>query len=1553
MVDGTNTPRTLVAPAALVAGKWTHVSVVLSEQAVARIVVDGRERVSAKLPLLADGPRRLGFLGRSLARADETLHGALAEVRLWTRDLSNDEIEASRRRRLTGHEPELAAYWPLDALVDGRLADLSGHDRSARPVGARLVAAPDLPLKPGPAPTPALALRAGGTISATSSTPRVSVGVTVQAWVRAPRFTAGACLLEFGDGEAKGSAVALTVLRADGTLRVTVREPTHLVGVLDAGRPLVAGEWTHVSVVLGRDEVALFLDGERVCGARLVRPPAPPFTGYRWHSLVVGDGHGGTAIDVDVAEVRLFSRRLTERQVARSVRRTMLGTEEGLAINWRLDEGRGVVARNSGLLGNDAKVAAAAACDGAIKFRGASGPSKGGEWLQDSGLVRARPSDARTLRGLLLDGSGGVALPGLTRGFGEGYTIEAWVRHDSFDGAPIVELVDRRGPKGELRGVDATDAASFDRISLQTFANGPDLQFIASRGVADPGDPGSLRLLGARAALKLGRWTHVAATVLPSGLVTLHVDGVKVAERSLFTAAEVAADASAVRRFALLGRGAGAGRRLAGALAEVRIWGRALTGGELRDRRWLRASGGEYGLVRCYHLDDIAGGAIADASTSRAAGTLTGGVVREIPDLPLWPADERAGAGVDAVCKLMQDPRIAAVNGKRVSSHVPVFEVCLAARTGSGAPAGKATIEISVDEPVLLRHDRGDGEEQLAAPRRPVKITTNHGGKARLTIDAGGFKLGDRDALRCPVLKVRTDDMPAGQWDVILPDLQAFESLATATGDSLRAGLPARLGRKKTPSPVTRAVAGAEAEELATTIRTLMNAASQASLVADDVSPIAFADGDGEAAPATIAVARSPSRGAAGRVDADAPIRRPIPAREVPAPEGQLLSFGVGGGEAVLEVQMLAAPTFAGGADDGPLTFGLGDGETRIARARRLRAKRERLGEKIETAFKEFGEATKEFFDDLGDLIKSAVEKPFREFIKDLAGKVDDAMIFVLKAIDPSGRAVETYQIVIEVGGKVIRTIIDSVESAIDAAAAFFEKLGASIRRIVDYLAALFDWEDILATTDALHAMHRRQLARWPASIRAAIATWDGLMDHTERRMTAGIDGALRSLGVAAPAESGSEPDERSAFVLGKFEDNAEKLSFAGGGVPDVDMTLLEQLSSSFDVDGIGDEFKAAFKSIDFAEAVKDPKEFFVAGASTVLLAVRAVIQLVMRAVKVSGVLLLKLVEQVAEWIVELANKRIDVPGLTDFVETHVLRGRPLTLLTLLAVLEAIPYTIVYKLASGSTEGPFSGASTFADEDDVADEATMKQAMQEALAAKDQASDTPTRMDLVKERRKEHGKAITNVVCGVISGIAATVSEVGKDTNEGFAAVRLVSAVCGAVICGVTGFPSGDARKDKLEVAGWCLGLVGSLLAAVDGVSGVIYASFGKKPAKVVCTVMTYVSAGWGAVQFAYTIGVAAERARHPEEAQTRDEIGCDALMTTANVCGCVSAMSAALADVKKEAMIGISVVALVLQLGFGLGSIGWMIKIERQEDALAAANVTPPPKGLAPVTVN
>ena len=54
--------------------------------------------------------------------------GRLAEFRIWNRPRTAEEIRADRGRRLTGQEPGLVSYWPLDRIdANGTTPDLTGH----------------------------------------------------------------------------------------------------------------------------------------------------------------------------------------------------------------------------------------------------------------------------------------------------------------------------------------------------------------------------------------------------------------------------------------------------------------------------------------------------------------------------------------------------------------------------------------------------------------------------------------------------------------------------------------------------------------------------------------------------------------------------------------------------------------------------------------------------------------------------------------------------------------------------------------------------------------------------------------------------------------------------------------------------------------------------------------------------------------------------------------------------------------------------------------------------------------------------------------------------------------------------------------------------------------------------------------------------------------------------------------------------------------------------------------------------------------------------------
>nr|VFK77796.1 MAG: Concanavalin A-like lectin/glucanases superfamily protein [Candidatus Kentron sp. SD] len=68
--------------------------------------------------------------------------GSLDEARLWSKVLGQQEIRDRKDRRLSGEEADLIAYWPMGALVDGKLEDRSSAGKYEGTVtGARLVAA--------------------------------------------------------------------------------------------------------------------------------------------------------------------------------------------------------------------------------------------------------------------------------------------------------------------------------------------------------------------------------------------------------------------------------------------------------------------------------------------------------------------------------------------------------------------------------------------------------------------------------------------------------------------------------------------------------------------------------------------------------------------------------------------------------------------------------------------------------------------------------------------------------------------------------------------------------------------------------------------------------------------------------------------------------------------------------------------------------------------------------------------------------------------------------------------------------------------------------------------------------------------------------------------------------------------------------------------------------------------------------------------------------------------------------------------------------------------
>ena len=117
-------------------GVWHHIAGVYNPSAnQLRMYVDGQPVGQAQTSGLLPANNQPLWIGRSL-RQNAYWKGIADEIRIWNRVRNDYEIEHNRRKRLTGSEPGLYAYWNCD---EG--AGLVTVDRSTTALPASLIGA--------------------------------------------------------------------------------------------------------------------------------------------------------------------------------------------------------------------------------------------------------------------------------------------------------------------------------------------------------------------------------------------------------------------------------------------------------------------------------------------------------------------------------------------------------------------------------------------------------------------------------------------------------------------------------------------------------------------------------------------------------------------------------------------------------------------------------------------------------------------------------------------------------------------------------------------------------------------------------------------------------------------------------------------------------------------------------------------------------------------------------------------------------------------------------------------------------------------------------------------------------------------------------------------------------------------------------------------------------------------------------------------------------------------------------------------------------------------
>lgn len=102
-------------------GKWMHLAAAIDASGNAKIYKNGSQIGTGQVNLPNSLNRTKNYIGKSnWGGNDGYFHGKMSEVRIWNKGRTQAEIQAGMHKRMTGKEPGLVLYCPLNSMVGGQ-----------------------------------------------------------------------------------------------------------------------------------------------------------------------------------------------------------------------------------------------------------------------------------------------------------------------------------------------------------------------------------------------------------------------------------------------------------------------------------------------------------------------------------------------------------------------------------------------------------------------------------------------------------------------------------------------------------------------------------------------------------------------------------------------------------------------------------------------------------------------------------------------------------------------------------------------------------------------------------------------------------------------------------------------------------------------------------------------------------------------------------------------------------------------------------------------------------------------------------------------------------------------------------------------------------------------------------------------------------------------------------------------------------------------------------------------------------------------------------------
>jgi hypothetical protein len=534
--------------------------------------------------------------------------GQMSEIRIWSVPRSEAEIRGDRERRLSGNEPGLAYYWPLNDGGGDRADDRANPPNDAKIIGASWQQSESPIAEPRPGKIAPLEVESEikneiqAAVSLDGEDDAIAIDnpfqddrqFTIALWLKPSAIDDETWHGILGDRRyGDRCQPGLSLCPYDGTLLYHARAAESqsarsdlLCNFLETG-----DLWVHLTWVKDGSEYRFYRNGEPFASRRAPERVYIQGSVYYLGKVAISETLD-TFFSGQLADVRFWSVPRTDAEIRADLHRRLRGNEPGLSYYWPLNEGRGTAIGDRGPQRSRGELCGATWQQLPIPIASAIAPAKAlNQWV------------------LRFDGRDDyLAVPDCPGLQVEAYTVELWL---NADGKPEEAETGIVGKPGRNFNVWLHDNGAI----AHRFHNGA----ATDAGIPDT-PPG---------AIAWNQWHHVAITNDGTTAKT-YIDGQLMAEGS-------SDEPLIVDRTPLyIGRHLDGEPRgyFNGQMSDIRIWNRARTAVEIEAEMSSRLTGEEDGLIAYWPLDEGSGVLLRDRTGRSAFAQAIGGTWEEV-ELPI------------------------------------------------------------------------------------------------------------------------------------------------------------------------------------------------------------------------------------------------------------------------------------------------------------------------------------------------------------------------------------------------------------------------------------------------------------------------------------------------------------------------------------------------------------------------------------------------------------------------------------------------------------------------------------------------------------------------------------------------------------------------------------------------------------------------------------------------------------------------------------------------------------------------------------------------------